>query len=60
MSSCSTLGLLRFSDETSVDFSDKEVLGGMNVTLAELAHHGPGLVIDYQKPGAERVLLWAE
>ena len=56
------LWLLRFGDNATVNFSetDGDVVGDLDLTLDDLDHHGPGLVLDYQDADRERVLLWAE
>ena len=56
------LWLLRFGDDATVDFSeaDGDVVGNLNVSIDDLDHHGPGLLLDYQDEGRERVLLWTE
>jgi hypothetical protein len=56
------LWLLRFGDNATVDFSAAEgdIVGDLDLTLADIDHHGPGLVLDFQDAGRERVLLWAE
>ena len=56
------LWLLRFGDSTTVDFSeaDGDVVGDLDLSIDDLDHHGPGLVLDYQDEDRERVLLWAE
>jgi len=54
--------LLRFNADAMVDFSedDGDVLGDMNLSLEDIDHHGPGLVLDYQDADREQVLLWAQ
>ena len=32
----------------------------LRITAEDLERHGPGLIMDYQKPGGEHVLVWAE
>mgnify|MGYP001268122005 FL=1 len=56
------LWLLRFGDDATVDFSeaDGDIVGDLDVTIGDLDHHGPGLVLDYQDADRERVLLWTE
>lgn len=56
------LWLLRFGDNATVDFSeeDGDIVGDLDVSIEDIDHHGPGLVLDYQEPDRERVLLWAE
>ncbi len=56
------LWLLRFADDGTVTFSEEErdLVGDLDLTVADLDHHGPGLVLDYQDGDRERVLLWAE
>ena len=56
------LWLLRFGDNATVDFSeaDGDIVGDLDLSLEDIDHHGPGLVLDYQDADRERVLLWAE
>ncbi|MDA1093169.1 MAG: hypothetical protein O3A25_07860 [Acidobacteria bacterium] len=56
------LWLLRFGDDTTVDFSSREndIMQDLNLSIADLDHHGPGLILDYAEPDRERVLLWTE
>jgi hypothetical protein len=56
------LWLLRLSDDATVDFSadNGDIVGDLDLDIADLDHHGPGLVLDYQEPNRERVLLWTE
>ena len=56
------LWLLRFGDDASVDFSsgDSDIMDDLDLSIADLDHHGPGLVLDYAEPNRERVLLWTE
>ena len=56
------LWLVRFGDNTSVDFSeaDGDVVGDLDLTIEDIDYHGPGLVLDYQDDDRERVLIWAE
>jgi hypothetical protein len=39
--------------------SDTEAMK-LRLTAEDLERHGPGLILDYRKPGGERVLVWAE
>jgi hypothetical protein len=32
----------------------------LKVTAEDIEHRGPGLILDFTKPGRERVLVWAE
>jgi len=55
--------LLRFGDHATIDFSegDGDTLEDLDVTMADLDHHGPGLVLDYHvDTDRARVLLWVE
>ena len=56
------LWLLRLGDNTTVDFSeaDGDIVGDLDLTLEDIDHHGPGLVLDYQDADRERVLLWTQ
>lgn len=56
------LWLLRFGDDASVDFSagESDIMDDLDLSLDDLDHHGPGLVLDYAEPSRERVLLWTE
>ena len=56
------LWLLRFGADAMVDFSeeDGDVLGDLDLSLEDIDHHGPGLVLDYQDADRELVLLWAQ
>ena len=53
------LWLLRLSDDATVDFAadNGNIVGDLDLDIADLDHHGPGLVLDYQEPNRERVLL---
>ena len=53
------LWLLRFGSNATVDFDD-DVVSELDLSVEDLDHHGPGLVLDYQDADRERVLLWAE
>lgn len=56
------LWLLRFGDDATVDFSagENNVMDDLDLSIADLDHHGPGLVLDYAEGNRERVLLWTE
>lgn len=53
------LWLLRFGDDATVDLSanDNDAVGDLDLSIADLDHHGPGLVLDYAEGDRERVLL---
>jgi len=55
--------LLRLSPDGKVSFDDgmlDGVRGADQLTVERLEAHGPGLLIDQQKPDGDRVLVWAE
>ena len=57
--------LLRLGDEDAVDLNfndldDEAALRDLDLTVADLDRHGPGLIIDYDAPRDGRVLVWAE
>ena len=56
------LWLLRFGDKATVDFSeaDGDIVDDLDLSVEDIDHHGPGLVLDYQDTDQERVLLWAQ
>ncbi|MDE0830975.1 MAG: hypothetical protein OSB03_17415, partial [Vicinamibacterales bacterium] len=56
------LWLLRLGDDETVDFSagDSDIIGDLDLNIADLDNHGPGLVLDYQEPDRERVRRWTE
>ena len=56
------LWLLRFGDNATVDLpeADGGIVGDLDLSLEDIDHHGPGLVLDYQDADQEQVLLWAQ
>lgn len=55
--------LLRLSPDGTVSFGDgmlDDVRGAEQLTVEQLEAHGPGVLIDQQKPDGGRVLVWAE
>lgn len=56
------LWMLRFGDDATLDLSDNDndVMRDLDLSVADLDHHGPGLVLDYAEGNRERVLLWTE
>ena len=53
--------LLRFADDGRFEF---DAARGdpftIELTLDDLERHGPGLIVDHERPGRERVLIWTE
>lgn len=55
--------LLRLSKRGTMNFSLGEEpfeLEKLNLTVEELEQHGPGLILDQEGPGGERVLIWTQ
>ena len=48
-----------FPDET---IDEAAVSGGLlpNLTVSDIEHYGPGIVVEYGSPGKFRMLLWVE
>lgn len=53
--------LIRMSDDGRVDFdtNDGDPFS-LDLTVADLDHHGPGLVVEYEDEGEGRVIVWLE
>ena len=54
--------LLRLGDDGTVDVNldGDEDFERLDLTVGDLDRHGPGLIVDYERPGDERVLVWAQ
>ena len=56
--------LLRLGDDDAVDLNfnnldDEAALHDLDLTVADLDRHGPGLIVDYDAPRDGRILIGA-
>ena len=53
--------IIRLGGNEDVDFdTDQGDPFTLDLTLEDLERHGPGLIVDYERAGHERVLIWTE
>ena len=53
--------LLRFADDGRVELDDaRGDLFAIELTVDDLERHGPGLILDHEGHGRERVLIWTQ
>ena len=50
------LSLWRILDDGSMG----DLVGDLDLSVEDIDHHGPGLILDHQDARRQRVLLWAE
>lgn len=50
------LSLARILDDGSMG----DLVGDLDLSVEDIDHHGPGLILDHQDARRQRVLLWAE